>query len=798
MKKNFTVIIFLFYSMLSAQNVVINEVLYDPVGPDTGYEWIELYNNSDSAVNLHNWMIEKAGTSFTLVFVFPPINIQPHSFLLIGEANVPDTDLTATLAFQNGGDETDGIRLVSHDGSYTDTVLYDSPNTNNLPDDVSSPAIYFAPDVAAGNTLARKVDGEDTNNCQLDFFECLDPTPGYSNFYPIDLAIYELEIILESGQYWLQTEIFNLSTENVDNSEASLEITINEVSYTILELPALPPESSVPFYCLLGSFSTDYVIIEAELIYQYDNQLENNFVTVSILIDQSPLVINEIFFKPQSPNQEWIEIYNRSSCGYLVDNFEIVDAAGGKIYISGYLEANDFLVVCQDSLFMIQTYPDLHSDKIITSSSWTALNNVFETLVLTDEYSTIFDSLEYNGSSCPYNYSIERVNPFDDENIQWLVCEDSAGATPTLPNSVLPLEKDLELNVIGLWQENETVCHKLELKNIGLENIVEADLYCFSYRYEDDDLSEIYFSSLTLVESLEVTFNTPLPASGYYRYDYEITASEDINQLNNNGNAFFNMSALPFVINEIMYAPATGLPEWIEIKQNFLVPELQHFYLIAEQDTLFLPFFQEEYILITSNYAAADTLQKLYDLTGIEILLGLPNLSNNGEQLTLLDGCGNLIESFFYLPAWNLNQNNVSLERVNSYIPANESNWGPSVAGCTPGKENSIYVQILPPQLKLSVEPNPFSPFRGEHTVFGFKLPEVISKVTLRIFDLKGRMLCKLINQQLQASTGNIVWDGRDADGKNLLVGVYVVLMEATAFESEKVYAKKITVVIGK
>jgi len=269
---------------LHSQNVVINEVLYDPIGSDSGYEWIELYNNSEDPVNLQNWIIEKAGTSFSLVFVFPSIYIQPHSFLLIGEENVPDTDLTTTLTFQNGGSETDGIRLVSYDGNYSDTVLYDSPNTNNLPDDIADPGEFFAPDVAAGNTLARKQDGQDSNNCELDFFECENPTPGTTNFYPIDLAIYELQLVQNNDGYWLETEVFNLSTEIVDNLEVIIQIHINSSFYETYDLPQIPAESSIPFSCIIGEFEQNYNVTTAEVIYEFDNNLENNIASNSLLI----------------------------------------------------------------------------------------------------------------------------------------------------------------------------------------------------------------------------------------------------------------------------------------------------------------------------------------------------------------------------------------------------------------------------------------------------------------------------------------------------------------------------------
>lgn len=799
MRKLFTLLFLLFSIYLPSQNVVINEVLYDPVGTDAGYEWIELYNNSEIPINLENWKLQKAGTNFVDVFTFPSIQIESHSFLLIGETNVPNTDITASLAFQNGGSETDGIRLVSPDTLYTDTVLYDSPNTNNLPDDISNPGIYLAVDVAGGNTLARKHDGEDTNNSEVDFFECNNPTPGSANFYPVDLAIYELEIVWNNDEYWLQTEVFNLSTENVYNSDATLEITINSTTYGIFDLPAIPAASSVPFSCNLGTFTDDYVMTECWLYYLYDNQLENNFAATSILIGSSPIVLNEILFKPLSPNQEWLELFNRSACAYLVDNWKIIDASGGEISFSGYLEPDDFMLICQDSILMMQIYPEIDPNKIIQSVSWTSLNNTEETLILQDGFATVFDSVFYNGNNCPADFSLERVNPFKDENIEWLVCLDSLG-TPTFHNSVLPIAKDLELEFLEIWKENEEIYHKIQLRNIGLEDITSADLTCYQWQMNENPAVEVYSEEIFLTDSLEIIFSTTLPTTGYYEFAYEIQSNEDLNEANNADCSFWNCNGLPFVINEIMYAPDGEMPEWIEIKFNLQVLNLQWILLVANQDTLQIdyPEPETEFMIITNSWSDIDTLQSVYGLENIPVISGLPSLSNNGEQLSLYDECLNLIESFFYYPKWNNALPGISIERVNSFLPATENNWGPSVSECTPGAENSIFVQLLPPEMKLSVAPNPFSPYRGEHTIFSFKLPEVISRMTLRIFDLKGRLIRKLVNQQLQASTGNIVWDGKDDNSKILPIGVYVVLMEATSFESEKVYKKKITVVIGK
>ncbi|MFH1766646.1 MAG: lamin tail domain-containing protein, partial [Patescibacteria group bacterium] len=52
-------------------HLVINEVLYDPLGSDLGYEFIELYNPTNQAVDLSNWVIEVAGTSFSEATTVP-------------------------------------------------------------------------------------------------------------------------------------------------------------------------------------------------------------------------------------------------------------------------------------------------------------------------------------------------------------------------------------------------------------------------------------------------------------------------------------------------------------------------------------------------------------------------------------------------------------------------------------------------------------------------------------------------------------------------------------------------------
>lgn len=172
---------------VSAQGptLLLNEVFYDATGTDTGFEWVELFNPGAEAVELSGWRIERAGSRFETAFTFPAgATIAAGGYLVIGESSVQEADLVGSLAFQNGGGATDGIRLVDAAGTAVDVLLYDTPNTNNLADESGNPGAAFAPDAASGNGLARIPNGADTNASAADWQEVASLTPGAENVLP--------------------------------------------------------------------------------------------------------------------------------------------------------------------------------------------------------------------------------------------------------------------------------------------------------------------------------------------------------------------------------------------------------------------------------------------------------------------------------------------------------------------------------------------------------------------------------------------------------------------------------------
>ncbi|MFO7896042.1 MAG: hypothetical protein R6U84_03840, partial [Candidatus Cloacimonadales bacterium] len=548
--------------------------------------------------------------------------------------------------------------------------------------------------------------------------------------------------------------------------------------------------SGYDFQYELGEFLEGYYSVEVEVNYIYDNNLENNIVTSGFLVGDSPIIINEVLYKDSATSTEWIEIFNRSESAYHVDNFVIIDAAGGEIPLAGEIASQGFRVFCQDGNNFASTYPEVDFQFFTETEGWTILNNGSETLLLQDQFGAVFDSLAYEDNSCPVDYSIELDNPYNASAATWQISTDQRGATPAAANSVLLLEYDLSLQVLDFQFDATALYHYLKIENLGLHHVSELDFSC----WYDQEL--IFSESLELSDSLLIEFDTSIPTEGYYQIRYQIEAAADLNAENDSCYRFYNRNSLPFVINEIMYDPDVDEPEWLEIKFNVAKEHLEQLQVTVREDTILIPNMPAEYLLITASSEDSLFLAENHG-SDFPIALGLPNLVNSSAEISLGDDSGNIIESFTYSCDWNQSSKGSSIERVNPLLPAHARNWALSVAGSTPGRENSIFTPSIPSQKKLKISPNPFAPRGGEHTIISFNLPDIISLCTIRVYDLKGRLQRKIVDQQFYASSNQLIFDGKKDNGKILPGGIYIVLLEAVTDNDKKVIRLQDTVVIA-
>lgn len=97
-----------------SKSIILSEVMPNPEGTDNETEWIELYNNGTTNVDLGNWSLDdEEGGSKPYIFPAGTI-IEAQDFLVITRAD-------SKLALNN---DTDEVRLFDFQGNPQDSVLY--------------------------------------------------------------------------------------------------------------------------------------------------------------------------------------------------------------------------------------------------------------------------------------------------------------------------------------------------------------------------------------------------------------------------------------------------------------------------------------------------------------------------------------------------------------------------------------------------------------------------------------------------------------------------------------------------
>lgn len=270
------------------------------------------------------------------------------------------------------------------------------------------------------------------------------------------------------------------------------------------------------------------------------------------------------------------------------------------------------------------------------------------------------------------------------------------------------------------------------------------------------------------------------------------------------------------VINEIMYDPLTISCEWIEFYnpttkyQNLSGWRLKYgINFLNLFDTCNYTINPGQYLVVAKDTTLYNRFNNLKNPDPARKIIFGNNisLSNEGAILKVLDAKGNTIDSVAYSPKWH-NSNlpdtkGYSLERINPLFNANDrSNWNSSasILGGTPGSKNSIYTTSGVNNGSVSVSPNPFSPdYDGfeDFTIIKYKLKQNVSQLRVKVYDVKGRLVRTLLNNQLSGSEGQIIFDGKNDDGERLRIGIYILFIEALDDIGGTVEQLKSTVVIA-
>lgn len=763
MKKGIVVFSILLGTVAYAQvnkDISISEVMFYPL--EENGEFVEIFNNSNFSVDIEKYKIVYHTSKADTIIEFNSGTIlKPKHFAVIFENDYNSangvytnlvTDSTLVLQIDNGKFGSSGmannsnrtIRLLDAIGDTIDTYTYSVKNKIGFSDEKINPS---EPNTKENwsNSIAQH------------------GTPGFRNSVSqreYDLTISAFSIthknIFVGSETEFTLQIKNLGSKDASNFGVELFIDYNkdsvaqseEILFNVTE-PLLHSNDSSSIaisktFDRNGSFN-----LFAEVLYSLDERTENNYISKQILVRPKPniksdIVITEIMYKPTGDEPEWIEIYNRTQDKINLNDWRVVDRTSKpRIADSTYfIEANSYLVLSEDET--IQDYYKTSFDFLLVNLP--SLNNTGDDLRIIDSLQQTIDSVSYNSTWGGKNgNSLEKISPnlFANDSSNWRTSISENHATPGIINSVTKKENDLAIEEIGVSNDYAIIGEDYKIKiitrNIGLTAISNFEIKIYHDENLDstpqiEELSKDITGSYLDVNDSLIYFETLTDfLEGKNNYIVQIITERDNNYENNESIISFTGVLLneirnDIVINEIMYAPKTKEPEWIEIlNQSSKNVNLKNYQVADFADTARV---LETKIVLQPNeyfvFADDSSFIKIHPTVKNVVVAKLPNLNNNKDRIMLLDSLNRIIDSLFYRNLWG-GGSGTSLERMLASNSSTDStNWKTSADTnlSTPGKRNSV-TPFKNDLVIISISTSPENPTLGDEVYVKVKIKNV-------------------------------------------------------------------------
>ena len=818
--------------------------MFDPSGSEYYDEFIEIYNASTTdSIDLISWQISDGSGIDNLIAHEKGSKLAPQQFGLIldpgyfqnstqYEGLIPEEALIITIdnnTFGSSGlsnSKSEPIILISSTGDTVAKYFYSIDNVPGYSDEKI--------DLLAGENP------ENWSNSKT-----LNGTPGASNSVRKLSSDISVELLgsPETAQPG-QTITLTAAIKNIGSSPASnIEVTFfcdeNFDSFLSTEEqlgsthfitnPLLTGETE-QIRMTIDSLKSGGHIFYVSAYFKEDQDTLNNAASseVKIGFPVRSLVINEIMYRPSPGQPEWIELFNPGDHAIDIQQWKFSDAnIDSKINLSDstlLIPELGYLIIAENST-ILNKFTDISCQVFIPAKGFPALNNSGDAVIIYDLIETIIDQVNYQSFwGSELGISLERISwdERSEDRSNWALSKNSAGATPGAKNSVSPLDHDLSLADINYFPQNpfseDEVTIIVIVENVGLLPITGFQLTGYldlNYNgiYQTDEQIGDGFSTeqiITQGETVQAKIHFFVSRPGKFKLFFKLKSTDDINASNDSLTTLFSVGfpEKVLIINEIMYSPITDQPEWIEI-YNRSEDEINiQDWKISDSDSSVKNQITDEHLLVRPKsfviLSEDSTILEHFDLANSPLITisSWQSLNNSDDNIFLFDQNRNIIDKVNYFDFWGGNKG-ISLERINPDLASNDSsNWSSCVDfdGATPGKQNSIFVDVVPAEAELSISPNPFSPDadgRDDVTIISYLLPFNLSQIHIKIYDVRGRLVRFLVNNQPSGVSNSIIWDGRDNDGNTCRMGIYIVYLEAIHYQKGVVRSLKKSVVLA-
>ncbi len=565
------------------------------------------------------------------------------------------------------------------------------------------------------------------------------------------------------------------------------------------------------------------------------------------------VVINEVMANPLDEDRgEFVELYNWGDAPIDLSGWRLADAVDSNDAIQDYTGLDDWgipgtvvpaggyaLIVDPEYAGQYAPFFQVHADSTKTvlltigldTTVGNGLTNSGDVVVISDGRG--FRAAFRWNSDAGQGVSWEKIEPqMGDGEDNWLPSAHAFGSTPGARNSVARAFYDVAVSGQDVkfsppypepGQETEiraTLYNQGKSPATGIEVFFFHDLDGDTLLDEGELIGDPHNLSRAIPpdESVVLQQSWMPPSSGAHLLVVWASYPPDEDPSDNRAAARVQV---PFavgtlVINEIMYDPApTGNdeekePEWVELLHLGMSPlDLAGWTIedgrgeprrICDSTVVLDP----DYYAVIASGSEDDFRPAHPGVTGPVLypVGGLPSLNNAQDVVVLRDPAATMVDSVLYCQDWG-GGGGISLERINPHLDSNDPlnwSWCVHIEGATPGRKNSIFTPVVPAVSSLSANPNPFSPDgdgRQEVTIISYRLPTANGRISIRMYDICGKLVRTLVDQGRCGSAGEVIWDGRDDSGERLKMGIYVIFMEALDDRRGVVCRQKKTVVLA-
>ncbi len=791
-----------------------------------------------------NTMISATEWRFYIKLSFSPSSNNNARFYLVSD----HADVTGTLNgyFLQLGESgsNDAIELFRQDGNSVQSVCRGTDgfisssfamSVKVIRDETGNWQVFADP--AGGENFQPQGSGTDDTYSSTDFIGvyCKYTVSNSTKFYFDN--IYTGDIIVDHDP----PELLSVTAE----TDSTLTLTFNEAitqesaeninNYAVDEGIGHPSSAVLsaenPTWVLLG-FSEKFINGQNYLLTVSGiSDLSGNILTSQqmtfawFVASVSDVVINEIMADPSPqvglPNYEFLELYNQTETDINLNNWTLTIGSSEKVFQNISISAGGYLIVAKDD-----AEQELSAYGPFYGFSSFSLTNSGQTLILSNDHGNVISSVSYtdNWYKDPDKedggWTLEQINP---DNIcsggdNWKASEDPKGGTPGARNSVYSnLLLYPGVDRFELFANN--ILHIYFNQSMDPGSLADPSAYTvdkeignpsFVYTYEDQpEFAELYFADafrpgvlyeLTVSASLTNCQGMPLPNDTIIRFGMAQTAdSNDI------------------VINELLFNPWTNGVDYVEVyNRSDKIIDLSTLQLGTVKysppnppDTSYYPILHHQLILIPGAYAlltsSPATVEKQYATSNPDVFIKtdpFPAYGNHEGTVILTTFENNIIDLFNYsedmqYPLLNY-VDGVALERTNFDNPTSDrNNWhsaAESVGFGTPGERNSQFVAVEPEDNSIVVEPEIFSPDNdGYNDLISIKYhyDQPGYTLTVDIYNSKGQLVRKLVNNEYLGTSGSVNWDGIQDDNTKAPVGIYVFYIQVFDLSGNVKHYKK-------